>query len=92
MELLSNNSIKSKSDKQIVLNPRERARILRKIDWQLLPFVTVFYLFSFLDRANVGNARVGGMATDLKLTGLKYNIAAAVFFIPYSFVEVPSYV
>ncbi|KAG2075432.1 MFS general substrate transporter [Suillus decipiens] len=90
MELSSSNSIKSKSEKQIASNPTERARVLRKIDWHLLPFVTVFYLLSFLDRANVGNARVGGMATDLKLTGLKYNIAAAVFFIPYSFVEVPS--
>ncbi|KAG2061068.1 MFS general substrate transporter [Suillus hirtellus] len=98
MSSLHNDSIKSNSEKQIVLNlspspslsPRDRARILRKIDWHLLPFVTVFYLLSFLDRANVGNAKVAGMATDLKLTGFKYNIAAAVFFIPYSFAEVPS--
>ncbi|KAG2369022.1 major facilitator superfamily domain-containing protein [Suillus spraguei] len=82
--------INSKSEKHIVLHPRERALILRKIDWHLLPFVTIFYLLSFLDRSNVGNAKVGGMATDLKLTGLKYNIAAAVFFIPYCFAEVPS--
>ncbi|KAG1857897.1 MFS general substrate transporter [Suillus tomentosus] len=96
MGALHNNSIESNSEKQIVLNlspslsPRDRARILRKIDWHLLPFVTVFYLLSFLDRANVGNAKVAGMATDLKLTGFRYNIAAAVFFIPYSFAEVPS--
>ncbi|KAG2369029.1 MFS general substrate transporter [Suillus spraguei] len=91
MGLSNNDSIKSESEKQIVLNPtQERALILRKIDWHLLPIVTVFYLLSFLDRSNVGNAKVGGMATDLKLTGLRYNIAAAVFFIPYSFAEVPS--
>ncbi|KAG1830555.1 major facilitator superfamily domain-containing protein [Suillus variegatus] len=96
MGALHNNSIESNSEKQIVLNlspspsSRERARILRKIDWHLLPFVTVFYLLSFLDRANVGNAKVAGMATDLKLTGFRYNIAAAVFFIPYCFAEVPS--
>ncbi|KAG1866133.1 MFS general substrate transporter [Suillus subluteus] len=90
MGSLHNDSIKSNSEKQIVLNPRERARILRKIDWHLLPFVTVFYLLSFLDRSNVGNAKVAGMATDLNLIGFRYNIAAAVFFIPYSFAEVPS--
>ncbi|KAG2107174.1 MFS general substrate transporter [Suillus discolor] len=92
MGSLHNDSIKSNSEKQIVLNPspRERARILRKIDWHLLPFVTVFYLLSFLDRANIGNAKVAGMATDLHLTGFRYNIAAAVFFITYSFAEVPS--
>lgn len=87
MGSLHNDSIESNSEKQNVLN---RARILRKIDWQLLPFVTLFYLLSFLDRSNVGNAKVAGMATDLKLTGFRYNIAAAVFFIPYSFAEVPS--
>lgn len=37
-------------EKQIVkeLHPSERARILRKIDWHLLPFVSLFYLMSFL--------------------------------------------
>jgi len=94
MSSLRNDSIESNSEKQIVLNPspRERARILRKIDWHLLPFVTVFYLFSYLDRANIGYAKVGGMATNLHLTGFRYNIAAAVFFIPLSLAEVPSYV
>ncbi|KAG1821015.1 MFS general substrate transporter [Suillus subaureus] len=88
MGSLRNDSVESNSEKQIVLNPREQARILRKIDWHLLPFVTVFYLLSFLP--SLGNAKVAGMATDLNLTGFRYNIAAAVFFIPYSFAEVPS--
>ncbi|OJA18497.1 hypothetical protein AZE42_07587, partial [Rhizopogon vesiculosus] len=79
-------------EKQIIeeLNPGERARILRKIDWRLLPLVTLLFLLSFLDRVNVGNAKVAGMSTDLNLTGFKYNIAAAVLFIPYSLAEVPS--
>ncbi|KAG1771632.1 MFS general substrate transporter [Suillus placidus] len=79
-------------EKQIVeeLNPGERARILRKLDWHLLPFVSLLYMLSFLDRANIGNAKVAGMSKDLHLIGLKYNIAAAVFFILYSFAEVPS--
>ncbi|KIJ68115.1 hypothetical protein HYDPIDRAFT_107769 [Hydnomerulius pinastri MD-312] len=68
----------------------ERARILRKLDWHLLPFVSLLYLLSFLDRANVGNAKVAGMSTDLNLIGFRYNIAAAVFFILYSLAEVPS--
>jgi hypothetical protein len=48
MGSLRNDSIEFKSENKITLNPRERARILRKIDWHLLPFVTVFYLLSFL--------------------------------------------
>ncbi|KAF7428025.1 hypothetical protein PC9H_007244 [Pleurotus ostreatus] len=69
---------------------KERSRILRKMDLRLLPFVSLLYLLSFLDRSNIGNARVAGMAEDLNLVGLKYNVAAAVFSIPYALVEVPS--
>jgi MFS family permease len=68
----------------------ERNRVLRKLDTRLLPFVSLLYLLSFLDRSNIGNAKVAGMAKDLHLVGLKYNIAAAMFFIPYCFAEVPS--
>ncbi|KAH6883728.1 major facilitator superfamily domain-containing protein [Coprinopsis sp. MPI-PUGE-AT-0042] len=68
----------------------DRQRVLRKMDWHLLPFISFLYLLSFLDRSNIGNARIAGMATDLELTGLKYNVVAAVFFIPYSLAEVPS--
>ncbi|KAG1871251.1 MFS general substrate transporter [Suillus subalutaceus] len=79
-------------EKQVAeeLKPGERARILRKLDWHLLPFVSLLYMLSFLDRANVGNAKVAGMSQDLHLIGFRYNIAAAVFFILYSFAEVPS--
>ncbi|KAI0313918.1 MFS general substrate transporter [Amylostereum chailletii] len=68
----------------------EPSRIWRKLDVRLLPFIALLYLLAFLDRSNVGNARIAGMAVDLNLYGLRYNVAAAVFFIPYSFAEVPS--
>ncbi|KAJ8588264.1 MFS general substrate transporter [Rhizopogon salebrosus TDB-379] len=71
-------------------DPAERVRILRKVDWHILPLVTLFYLLSFLDRVNVGNAKVAGMSTDLNLTGLKYNIAVAVLFPTHCLAEVPS--
>ncbi|KIJ68120.1 hypothetical protein HYDPIDRAFT_173800 [Hydnomerulius pinastri MD-312] len=77
-------------EEDVGVAPVERARILRKLDWHLLPFVSLLYLLSFLDRTNVGNAKVAGMAKDLNLIGFRYNIAAAVFFILYSVAEVPS--
>ncbi|KAL4074089.1 major facilitator superfamily domain-containing protein [Scleroderma yunnanense] len=80
----------SHNEKDVELNPKERARILRKLDIHLLPFVSLLYLLSFLDRANIGNAKIAGMSTDLDLVGYRYNIAAAVFFILYSFAEIPS--
>jgi len=65
-------------------------RIWRKLDYHLLPFVSLLYLLSFLDRSNIGNAKIAGLAKDLNLVGLKYNIAAAVFFPLYALAEIPS--
>ncbi|KZP18813.1 MFS general substrate transporter [Athelia psychrophila] len=72
------------------LLPAERNRILRKLDWHLMPVVSILYFLSFLDRSNIGFAKVAGMAKDLDLTGYKYNTAAAVFHILYCLAEVPS--
>ncbi|KAG6335259.1 hypothetical protein ID866_3834 [Astraeus odoratus] len=90
-EISVNDASRNEKDLEATeLNSTERTRILRKLDVHLLPFVSLLYLLSFLDRSNVGNARVAGMSTDLNLVGYRYNIAAAVFFILYSLAEVPS--
>ncbi|KAJ7982974.1 MFS general substrate transporter [Mycena polygramma] len=68
----------------------EEARLLLKLDWRLLPIVTLLYLWSFLDRTNIGNAKIAGLTEDLHLVGLQYNICAAVFFVSYTVFEVPS--
>jgi hypothetical protein len=63
---------------------------VRKIDWHLLPPLTLLYILSFIDRSNIGNAKVAGMNDDLGLTGAQYNMALTVFFFPYAVFEVPS--
>lgn len=68
----------------------EETAIRRKIDRRIVPLVTVLYLFCFLDRANIGNARIQGMAKDLNLVGYRFNWALSVFYIIYLLVEVPS--
>ena len=45
---------------------------------------------AFVDRSNIGNARIAGMYKDLNLHGLQYNVALTVFFPPYCLLEVPS--
>jgi len=68
----------------------EEKQIRHKIDWHCVPLVTWLYMLCFLDRANIGNARIQGMATDLKLEGIKFNMALSIFYIVYLLVEVPS--
>ncbi|KAJ5332394.1 uncharacterized protein N7506_006177 [Penicillium brevicompactum] len=48
------------------------------------------FLLAFLDRINIGNARLQGLEKDLGMEGHDYNIALFIFFIPYILFEVPS--
>lgn len=50
-------------------------RLLRKIDFALIPFLSLLYLLSFLDRTNIGNARLAGLEASLGMKGLAYNVS-----------------
>ncbi|OAA73080.1 Major facilitator superfamily domain, general substrate transporter [Akanthomyces lecanii RCEF 1005] len=64
-------------------------KLLRKIDGHLLPAVGILYLLSFLDRSNVGNARIEGMLDDINITGNQYLTGLTVYFIGYVLFEIP---
>ncbi|KAI5924830.1 major facilitator superfamily domain-containing protein [Camillea tinctor] len=68
----------------------EETEVRRKLDWQLVPTVTILYLLCFLDRVNIGNARIQGLEEDLNLYGYRFNIATSIFYIVYLTIEVPS--
>ncbi|KAK2008883.1 major facilitator superfamily transporter [Colletotrichum eremochloae] len=68
----------------------EERAIRRKLDWHTVPLVTLLYLLCFLDRANIGNARIQGMRDDINIEGYRFNWALSVFYIVYLLVEVPS--
>ncbi|KAG8625393.1 hypothetical protein KVT40_007144 [Elsinoe batatas] len=71
------------------IDPAAEKRMLRKIDFRLIPALFLLFLLAFLDRSNIGNARIQGMTEDLKMTGRDYNIALFIFFPPYILFEVP---
>lgn len=50
----------------------EIRKVVRKLDWHLLPLCFVLYTFSVLDRSNLGNARLAGLQDDLDLEGDRY--------------------
>ncbi|RYP90219.1 hypothetical protein DL770_003682 [Monosporascus sp. CRB-9-2] len=68
----------------------EERTVRRKLDWQVVPLVTLLYLLCFLDRSNIGNARIQGLQEDLDLHGYRFNVATSIFYIVYLTVEVPS--
>ena len=67
-------------------------KLIRKIDLRLIPFLAFLYLLSFLDRTNIGNARLDTLEKDLNMpkTSLMYNNALAIFFPFYVAAEIPS--
>ena len=60
-----------------------------KVVGRLVPFLFVCYILAFLDRVNVGFAKLQ-MANDLMFTDAIYGFGAGIFFIGYFIFEVPS--
>ncbi|KAF2823557.1 putative allantoate permease [Ophiobolus disseminans] len=83
-------STESTMPEEDLLSKAEAARLLRRIDWHVLPMLFIVYVVAFLDRSNVSNALTMNMPRELHLTGQQPNIALAVFFVPYIVFEVPS--
>ncbi|KAK7061707.1 MFS general substrate transporter [Favolaschia claudopus] len=65
-------------------------KILWKLDCHILPPLALLWLCNFIDRSNVGNARIAGLEKDLHLHGNQFNIVLTVFYASYLLVEVPS--
>ncbi|KAF2672142.1 putative MFS transporter [Microthyrium microscopicum] len=66
------------------------SKLRLKIDLFIVPTVSLIYLFCFIDRANIGNARLAGLEKDLNLKGYDYNQVLSVFYISYILFEIPS--
>ena len=58
----------------------DEKKILRKMDIRLIPMLALLYLLSFLDRGNIGNAKIEGLTEDLGMSGSQYNWCLTVFF------------
>ncbi|TKC83057.1 MFS transporter [Trinickia terrae] len=61
----------------------------RKVARRLTPLLLLCYVVAYLDRVNVGFAKLQ-MAADLQLSDAVYGLGAGIFFIGYFFFEVPS--
>jgi D-galactonate transporter len=60
-----------------------------KIAWRIMPIVLLSYIIAYLDRVNVGFAKLQMMG-DLKFSDGVYGFGAGIFFLGYFFFEIPS--
>ncbi len=65
------------------------AKAYSKVDWRLIPFLFLCYILAYLDRVNVGFAKLQ-MVKDLSLSDAAFATGAGIFFIGYFIFEVPS--
>jgi MFS family permease len=67
----------------------ETAATYAKVTWRLIPFIFICYVCAYLDRVNVGFAKLK-MMSDLGFSEAVYGLGAGVFFVGYLLFEVPS--
>lgn len=65
------------------------ARAYAKVFWRLIPFLMLCYVIAYLDRVNVGFAKLQ-MSQDLGFSEAVFGLGAGVFFLGYFLFEVPS--
>ncbi|OAA77961.1 major facilitator superfamily transporter [Akanthomyces lecanii RCEF 1005] len=64
--------------------------VLLKTDMRVLPLVALLFLCSFLDRTNVGNAKIIGLEKDIDIDPSQYRNGLAIYYACYIASEVPS--
>jgi D-galactonate transporter len=64
-------------------------RVYRKVFWRIVPFLMLCYVVAYLDRVNVGFAKLQ-MGQDLGFSETVFGLGAGVFFIGYFLFELPS--
>ncbi|KAA8571571.1 hypothetical protein EYC84_001569 [Monilinia fructicola] len=72
------------------IDPVIEKALLRKLDLHVVAPLMLLFFLAFLDRVNIGNAKIQGMTKELKMVGHDYNVALLIFFPPYIFFEFPS--
>jgi MFS family permease len=63
--------------------------LYRKVTWRLVPFLFACYILAYIDRVNVGFAKLQ-MQTDLGMSDTVYGAGAGLFFVGYFLLEVPA--
>lgn len=63
--------------------------LYRRVMWRVMPLLVVCYIVSFIDRSNVGLAKIQFVG-DLGFTNAQYGLGAGIFYLGYILLEIPS--
>lgn len=86
----TDDGIITKEEARTIVNPEAEKHLVRKIDFRVLLPIAVIFFWAFVDRVNIGYARLQGLEKDLGMVGNDFNVALLVQIAPFIFFEVPS--
>jgi len=81
------------NEKPEVLTQKNSPELYSKITWQLIPLLFFCYIIAYIDRINVGFAKLQlreVLGVDEAVFGSVYGLGAGLFFIGYFLFEIPS--
>ncbi|CAH2354555.1 allantoate permease [[Candida] railenensis] len=77
-------------EENIVIDDETDKKLLRKIDFYLLPVLCLLYCFQFMDKVSNSYASIMGLQTDLAMVGNMYTWTGTSFYLGYLFFEFPA--
>ncbi|EME40314.1 hypothetical protein DOTSEDRAFT_137424 [Dothistroma septosporum NZE10] len=89
--------VEEKAPERVFIEDKKRSRqLVRKMDLRILPLCAFMYLLNYLDRGNIGNAKVlnsetgDDMLQQTNMSNTEYRVAVSLFSLAYALFEVPS--
>lgn len=68
-------------EQPIVVTPEDNKRVLRKIDWRILPIILFVYCLQSLDKTTLSYASVFGLIKDTNLVGDQFSWLGSVVYV-----------
>lgn len=65
----------------------EETKLVRKLDWHIMPIVFCMYFMNKLDQNAIANARLDGFEADLGLVGNQFNVCVSVLYAGYTLIQ-----
>ncbi|KAE9371729.1 MFS general substrate transporter [Stipitochalara longipes BDJ] len=70
----------SPTDIREAIDPEEERKLVRKIDWMILPYLSVCYAFFYIDKTTLSYAAIFNIRENLHLVGTEYNWLSSIFY------------
>ncbi|TFY78685.1 hypothetical protein EWM64_g5329 [Hericium alpestre] len=94
--VISHENVVSEESSVYIVDLAAERRLVRRLDVRIIPASMFIYVLCFLDRSNIGNARIlnadtgDALVQTTHITSLQYNQALMVFFVAYAIFQTPS--